>query len=536
MKASEPAAAVELMAPVTSPPRPQEGRARSRGRRSAERNGGGRPGRRATGRSSKRHSRRRHLGLRSRVTLTFAVGALALSSVIAVIIFVTARANLINQEFASLRSQAFANALIVESQIRAIPPSVSDYAPGLLASLGPQHSYSVLYDGQWYEPSFDPQLQPPAALEALVLKGRPGEEVYQAGSTTRFAVGTPINGGRAAYVEDFDISSLDRTLHFLLTSLIAVAIATTLGGAIVGRWAAGRALRPLREVAGAARAIAMGQLDTRLETADVADLAVLASSFNRMVDRLQERIDRDARFTSDVSHELRSPLTTLSASLAVLEARVDELPERAKRAVELAGGEVRRFQRMVSDLLEISRLDAGSTDLVIEEASVGELVRRTVAAVASHLDPPPAGEGGDAGDGGPREIPVIVPPEAERCKVLVDKRRFERIIAHLVENADLYAGGATGVVVDTTPTTIRIAVEDEGPGIPRTERERIFERFSRGTSARRRGSGEGTGLGLALVAEHVRLHGGRVWAEGRGETGARLVVELPILSNAGGWR
>jgi signal transduction histidine kinase len=527
VRVDQPPAPVELkLSTVAAPGGPRQPRGARRG-------GGGR-------------RKRRRLGLRARVTITFGLGALALSSVISVIIFATARTNLIDQQIASLQSQAFANAYAVENAIKTTPPSgTSSYIPNLLGSLGPDGSYSSLYyHGQWLVPYLAGyQLQPPDKLESLVVSGKPGEQVYQRGDTTHFALATPIEGGQAAYIEDFDLTSLVRTLRILLATLIAVAVATTLGGAVVGRWAAGRALRPLHEVADAASAIAGGQLDTRLETADAADLEVLASSFNRMVDRLQDRIERDARFTSDVSHELRSPLTTLTASLSVLESRAAEMPERAQRAVALAGGELRRFQRMVSDLLEISRLDAGATDIVLEDVTVGELVHRTLVAVTAGsagaaMTAEAAGAAITAGSAGTTDpaglpaqgpsFPVVVAADVENHHLLVDKRRFERIIANLVENASRYAGGVTRVTVEGRGPTVRIAIDDAGPGIPEEERERIFERFSRGSSGRRRGAGDGTGLGLALVAEHVRLQGGNVSVESAGGAGARFIVEFPL--------
>ena len=172
-------------------------------------------------------------------------------------------------------------------------------------------------------------------------------------------------------------------------------------------------------------------LDTRLETADARDLAVLTSSFNRMADRLQQRIERDARFTSDVSHELRSPLTTLAAALSVIEARKDEMPERSRHALELLAAEVRRFQRMVADLLEISRYDSRSTDFEPMSVEIGELIR--------HASTPL----------GHSAIPISIEPESDHQLVFVDKRRIERVLSNLIENADRYAGGVTGVSVES---------------------------------------------------------------------------------------
>lgn len=122
-------------------------------------------------------------------------------------------------------------------------------------------------------------------------------------------------------------------------------------------------------------------------------------------------------------------------------------------------------------------------------------------------------------------------------RLRVDKRRFERVMTNLVDNATLYAGGVSRVVVERwpaadgtgeEPSAIRVVVEDRGPTIPPLERQHLFERFYRGSRAGQRESGHGTGLGLSLVAEHVRLHGGKVWSEDAPGRGNRFVVELPL--------
>jgi signal transduction histidine kinase len=340
--------------------------------------------------------------------------------------------------------------------------------------------------------------------------------------TPHLAVGVPIPSVHAEFFEIVDVGDLQHTLQVLLLALAAAGLVTTALGAALGRAASERSLRPLNGVSRAARAIAGGQLATRLAAAPSdPDLAGLTSSFNLMVDQLEERILREARFNSDVSHELRSPLTTLSATLEVLESHQEELSPRARQALVLLGADLRRFQRMVADLLEISRSDAGSSDVVLEEVAVGELVRRAVMASARTLpdfEPPP----------------LQIDPEVEGTHLRVDKRRFERVMANLLENAAFYGGGATRVVTGPGPSlpdgrmTVEVAVEDRGPGVPQTERSKVFERFYRGQHSGRRGTGTGTGLGLSLVAEHVRLHGGRVWVEDAPGGGARFVVQLPI--------
>ena len=127
-------------------------------------------------------------------------------------------------------------------------------------------------------------------------------------------------------------------------------------------------------------------------------------------------------------------------------------------------------------------------------------------------------------------MPVHYTEEVAGTRILADKRRMERVVANLLDNADKYADGATGVRVELEDGRVRIVVEDEGPGVPDEVRETIFERFARGTEAGRRTMDRGVGLGLALVTEHVRLHGGRVWVADRedGRPGAAFVVELPV--------
>jgi signal transduction histidine kinase len=309
----------------------------------------------------------------------------------------------------------------------------------------------------------------------------------------------------------FTLADIDRTLNILGIALMAAAAVTTAGALLVGRWASGRVLQPVRVVSRAAENIAGGHLETRLEVGDDKDLASLASAFNAMVDALQTRIERDARFASDVSHELRSPLTTLTTALGVLESRRDELSDRSRQALDLLSADVHRFERLVQDLLEISRFDVGAEDLTLEDVRVGELVIR---AVESHAD---------------ASVPVQIEGAAADAVVHADKRRLERVLANLVENADAHGLGVTGVGVALNNGSVRISVEDSGPGVSPEDKDRVFERFARGKAAGRRSgsNGDGVGLGLSLVKEHVRVHGGSVWVEDRPGGGARFVVELP---------
>ena len=329
--------------------------------------------------------------------------------------------------------------------------------------------------------------------------------------------GVPRLDVNADYFEFISIDDVESTLRSVALSLLFAAMITTMFGVMLGWIVAGRAVRPLADAAQAAQLIAGGRLDTRLEVTDDPDLGLLANSFNDMAAALQTRVERDARFASDVSHELRSPLMTLAASAEVLQSNRAEMPERAQIALDLMVSDVTRFQGLVADLLEISRFDAGAVRLHREELIVAEFVRQAVA-VSSAPD-----------------TPITVSDRGERLLINGDRRRLARVLANLIDNARFHGGGPVGVFVtealgESEPIGhVWIAVEDDGPGVPVEERQLVFERFARGAVAGRRGASDGAGLGLALVDEHIRLHGGRVWVDDRaeGEPGARFVIELP---------
>ncbi len=475
------------------------------------------------------------LGLRARVTATFAIGAFALSTLMAGITYFSVRQSFLNERQGADQRQAFANASLIQSSLRSSDVQIHQILEE--ADTTVPGSLSVLHSGgQWYANSISiGQGAIPAQERALVLNGTPASQLFSIGGTPQFVIGVPLPDVNATYFEVFSLEELASTLRTLAFALAAAALVTTVAGAALGRWASGRALRPLAGVTDAAVAVAGGELDTRVDAGDDVDLQELAEAFNRMTANVQERIEREARFTSDVSHELRSPLTTLTATVGILEAHRHELDPRARSALDLLDGDLRRFTRMVDDLLEISRFDAGSAELSLDEVDPGELVRRAVAAAT-----PSAGDGARPA----HRIPVEVGPGVEGLRLRVDKRRFERVMANLFENAAVYAGGVTRVAVERHPSafdangttqSIRVVVEDRGPGVPLQERVHLFERFYRGGRSGQRSTSEGTGLGLSLVAEHVRLHGGSVWVEDAPERGARFVVELPLAASGDEW-
>jgi two-component system, OmpR family, sensor histidine kinase MtrB len=463
------------------------------------------------------------LGIAARITAVFGLGALMLSILMGGLSYFTVRHFLLAGRESAAQQQAFANAVLVRSSLQA---GEARYVTLLTSIDAGTNAHSVLYhQSKAYVSSLSVNASSlPRELRKVVRAGTAATETYRTPQgTAEIVVGVPVPSEHAAYFEVFDLSDLDHTLRVLGLTLFGAGAVTTLLGIGLGRFASVRSLRPLADVSRAAGAIAGGDLDTRLDP-DAADpdLEGLTNSFNAMVDQLQERIEREARFNSDVSHELRSPLTTLGASLEVLEADRDKLPVRSQRALQLLSDDLRRFQRMVADLLEMSRADAGSVDVFLEEVNVSELVQRSVETGMGHMD--------GQRHGSPPE--VCIDPEVRAWRVGVDKRRFERVMVNLMENADHYGGGVTEIAVGPGGgENVDVSVDDSGPGIEPTERAKVFERFYRGSASGRRGTGTGTGLGLALVAEHMRVMHGGVRVESSPAGGARFVLTLPVLPN-----
>ncbi|HMJ74340.1 MAG TPA: HAMP domain-containing sensor histidine kinase [Iamia sp.] len=457
------------------------------------------------------------LGLRARITFAFAATTAVLSALMAGTTWGLTRENLVNQREATATRQIRDDAGEVELAVDsgADPEALTKVLTRLNT---PNSSRPILeVEGEAplaNAPTFGSDVIPDE-LRRSVQSGEAARMLVTINGEPELVLGVPINDGDAAFYEIVSFKELEDTLRSLAVSLFGASVVTTLVGGTLGYWLSRRTLRPLANVGLAAEAIAGGRLDTRLEGTDDPDLNVLVSSFNHMAQALEERIDRDGRFASDVSHELRSPLMTLAASVSVLASRREEMPDDPSRsALDLMEADVARFQQLVDDLLEISRFDAGVARLSLEEVRLPELVRQAV--LQHRSDDPPT---------------VEIDADLAGMVVRADKRRLVRILDNLLGNADAYGGGACRVAVESAGDSVLIAVEDGGPGVPEEDRDRIFDRFSRGAGAGRRSSGgDGVGLGLALVAEHARLHGGRTWVEGRpdGESGARFVVQLPV--------
>ena len=453
------------------------------------------------------------LRLRTRLILAFGLGGVVLASAVSAITYGIVRNTLLDRRETAAVQTFSNNVARVESRVFAEETTLEEIRL-FLVNLGTAGGARNLLrlDTDWITSDtlvFGSENVDAALLSAVVDQpGRTALMRYEVRGEPFLVAGTGFGERTAVYFEATSLRDISETLRSLAITLLVASAVTTVGGIGLGFWASRRVLQPLTDVSAAARAIAVGDLDTRLEAEHDADLEPLTESFNNMAASLQEKIERDGRFASDVSHELRSPLMTVMTSVEILKAREDELPERAQLALNLLSDDLQRFRQLVEDLLEISRFDVGAAQLEVDEFDVGELVRQSVR-YSGH------------------ELELDIP--ADPLVIEADRRRLARALANLLDNAENYGGGPTRVSARATDDGVELVVEDAGPGVPEAERSRIFDRFARGAEGGRRGSGTGTGLGLALVAEHVRLHGGTTRVEDRqdGESGARFVIELP---------
>jgi signal transduction histidine kinase len=324
--------------------------------------------------------------------------------------------------------------------------------------------------------------------------------------TPYLLIGVDLPGLDASYYEFVPIVEYRDTLDTLLAVLVVGASLTTLGGALAGWFTSRRLMRPLADVAEAARAMSTGDLSRRLVVGRERDLEPVADSFNDMAASLEARIDRELRFTADVSHELRTPLTAMASAVSL--AKRAEQTGRVELAIGVLDDQVDHLRRLTLELLEISRIDAGVAELALDDIDVEDVTRRVMDAA-----------GVDDG--------IFHSRLGDMRLHRLDRTRYERVLANLLENADRYGGGCTSVEVDRQDGDLVVWVDDSGPGVEPAERIAIFGRFHRGNVEQPADRPKGTGLGLALVEEHARLHGGSAWVTDSPSGGARFVVRFP---------
>jgi signal transduction histidine kinase len=286
-----------------------------------------------------------------------------------------------------------------------------------------------------------------------------------------------------------------------LRPVIAAAVALVMAQ-LIGRGMT----KPLREMAAAARRVARGDYTVRVETESADEVGQLAEAFRSMSDQLA-KADRQRRdLVANVSHELRTPITALQATLENLQ---DGVIQGSPEVLATMHGHVDRLGRVVADLLELSRLEAGESPLKLESVSVVDLLDDAADDARGHHE-------------GARIDVTVDPPD---LVAVMDPMRIGQVLGNFLDNAFRHGGTRAWVSASREGDRVRLEVADDGPGIPPDERVRVFERFYRVDQARR-ATGSGFGLGLAIVGWIVALHGGDVCAEANEPRGCRMVVHL----------
>jgi two-component system sensor histidine kinase MtrB len=330
----------------------------------------------------------------------------------------------------------------------------------------------------------------------------------------------PLAGSHELYLV-FDLKSDQQTLNFVQQTLVigGLAIIFIIGG--VAYLVTGWIVRPVKIAAEVSEEIADGALDVRLLEKGEDVVSLLAKSFNRMADSLQQQITKLAsvskmqqRFVSDVSHELRTPLTTIKlAGDLIFEGR-EGLDPSLKRSAEILQGQIERFEVLLNDLLEISRYDAGAVRPELEIHDLNQVVGSAIASID-----PLASKRGSA-------IEIDLPQGEVLAEI--DYRRIERLLRNLLANAIEHGEGKPiQVAVGVNEEAVAVRVTDNGVGMNESELARVFDRFWRADPARKRTLG-GTGLGLSISAEDAKLHRGDIQVWAAPGKGAHFVLTLPI--------
>ena len=318
----------------------------------------------------------------------------------------------------------------------------------------------------------------------------------------------------------YDLANAPQTLTFVQRTLWVVGIGLVLLISGIAWFVLRSVTAPISEAADTSAMLAAGRLDVRLEVHGEDELATLGRSFNAMADSIESQIKELAelslvqqRFVSDVSHELRTPMTTIRLAADMINDQRDDFDPATARAAELLNAQVQRFETLLTDLLEISRYDAGSVQLELEPTSLAHLAEDVIGSMQQLAEQ----HGTD--------VRLVAP--GGYSPVDMDPRRVRRVVRNLLGNAIEHGEGRPIVVtVDSNQQAVAIGVRDFGLGMKPGDVDHVFDRFWRADPSRKRTIG-GTGLGLSIALGDAKLHGGElaVWSEfGRG---TNFVLTLP---------
>jgi signal transduction histidine kinase len=447
--------------------------------------------------------------LRRRLTLAFALTAgIAAAALAAGAYFLDREARLSDSRDAALEQSRFN--LVLASEV--LPAEGPEALIDAYERRGRFETVLVV-DGESYPSSLSlNEAQVSEDLQQLVNQGQLAYERDEIADSRYLVTGGRVPGEENAeayffFSEDELWEDLADLRNILLAGVGIVVLLAGFAGALVAR----RTLAPVARASTAAHSLAEGLLDTRLPVESADEFGLWAASFNEMADALEAKItalseaqSRERRFTADVAHELRTPLTAIVNEASLLGEHIERMPPEARRPANLLVEDVKRLRDLVEDLMEISRLDAGTQPVRPERVDLSSLVATAVRA---------------------RGWQNRVRLETSEVVIETDPRRFERIAANLIGNALEHGGRDITVRVGSDGLGAFMEVSDRGPGIPREDLPHLFERFYKADPAR---TGRGTGLGLAIALENARLLGGDVQVWSDQGVGTRFTLRLPV--------
>ena len=449
---------------------------------------------------------RRPGGLRRRLVVAFVLVAAVSAGVLAVASYL-----LVQQ--ARLQGSLSASSAQAREDLNLAATITYPLASDFVNAYEQRGTHAVLvFPGGLRVPS-DTEVNPPipAELADVVHQGQLGYQRVHVAGQPYLILGGQVPQSTAQLYLFFSEQDIQHALDQLRNTLVGGWLSVLLVAALIGNALARRTLGPVAKASEAARLIADGRLDTRLPAGDGDEFGAWAAAFNEMADALEAKIAalsaaqaRELRFTANVAHELRTPLTALVAEASLLSGQVSHLPDPARRPVELMIADVSRLRTLVDELMEISRLDAGSEPVLQRLVDVQAVVAALISARGWQDQV--------AVDGGPLTLTT-------------DPRRVERILANLVGNAVEHSGRDVVVRTGTDGAHGWIDVADAGPGIAPEHLPHVFERFYKADSAR---AGLGSGLGLAIASENARLLGGNISVSSEVERGSVFRLTLPL--------
>lgn len=438
-------------------------------------------------------SRRMEMGsFRRRLTLVFVLVAAVSTGTLAMFSFFLVQqdrsASFVER---SLDKAALASS-VAESRLSERP--AVDEIDDLFETLSRRAGMEVVvrYEGESFSsiPGLDADSVAAAMEEATERGGLRSASLDR--SVHHYFVVSPVGPAEPELYFLFSRGHLIEQMQRLSRLLWQLWLGLVLAAALIGNVVARRTLRPIARAGEAAMALAEGMLATRLPIDRKDEFGVWAASFNRMASALEEKIteleaaaQRERRFTSDVAHELRTPLSALVTSAEMLLSAESEMGPHAMWAAQRLSAEVKRLRRLVEELLEISRLDARRESVNLTQVDLRDLIARLLRHHGWEKN---------------------VQSNIDDCHIETDPRRMDRIVGNLISNAIEHGQGIVTVRAALEASDVVLQVTDEGPGVPAAEAERVFDRFYKADPSRPRGSG----LGLSIARENARLLGGDI--------------------------